>query len=99
MELLVKTGPLSIAVNSERFDNYKRGIMSGKKCKGTQNSLDHEVLLVGFGEEAPDADTGTPGMPYWKIKNSWNTDWVSAAGHVRACSLLLFSPCACLHVR
>ena len=58
--------PLSIAVNSQFFDNYKKGILT-KKCKGGLNSLDHQVLLVGYGEEG--------GTKFWKIKNSWNSDW------------------------
>ena len=45
-------GPMTIAVNSKFFDNYKKGIMSPKaeKCKGNSNSLDHQILIVGYGE-------------------------------------------------
>ena len=32
-----------------------------------KSSLDHAVLVVGYGSEG--------GKDYWKIKNSWNTDW------------------------
>ena len=43
MEVLVKAGPVSIAVNSEYFDNYKKGVLSKSRCKGGLNSLDHQV--------------------------------------------------------
>ena len=63
--------------------SYKKGIISGKKCKGSLNSLDHEVLLVGYGMEAPDETSGSGGgMPYWLIKNSWASDW-GEEGYVR----------------
>ena len=46
MEALVKAGPISIAVNSKYFDNYKKGVLSKAKCKGGLNGLDHQVLMV-----------------------------------------------------
>ena len=45
-------------------------------------ALDHAVLLVGYGTETRDAldemgmPTGeTQDVPYWLIKNSWDTEW------------------------
>lgn len=69
---LFTAGTVTIAINSQYFDDYKSGIMSPKasKCKGDLNSLDHQVMIVGYGSEN--------GVDYWKIKNSWGTDWGEA---------------------
>lgn len=68
---LVQAGPMTIAINSKHFDNYKKGIMSppAENCKANINSLDHQVLIVGYG-----TDTQS-GLDYWKIKNSWSKKW------------------------
>jgi len=57
--------PVSVAIqaNQRSFQAYKSGVFDGT-C-GT--SLDHAVLLVGYGSEA--------GKDYWIMKNSWNTVW------------------------
>jgi len=49
------------------MDDYDSGIADPKNCKSTLDSLDHQILIVGYGTEG-DKD-------YWIIKNSWNTDW------------------------
>ena len=72
MEVLVRSGPISVAVNSKYFDHYKRGVLSKSRCKGGLNQLDHEVLLVGYGVSSD--DDAQAGVPYWKIKNSWAAD-------------------------
>merc|ERR1712059_219395 len=61
-------GPLSIAVNAGAtgWDDYSHGVFSGE-CSGKWDSLDHSVQLVGYDTTAP--------TPYWKIKNSWASDW------------------------
>eukprot|EP00913_Durusdinium_trenchii_P011620 g10914.t1 len=57
--------PVSVAIEADKraFQNYKSGVLS-KVC-GT--SLDHGVLVVGYGTEW--------GRPYWLVKNSWGSFW------------------------
>jgi len=61
---LVEKGPVSICVNAERWQHYKRGVMSSASCGShAADDLDHCVQLVGFSDD------------YWMVRNSWNTDW------------------------
>jgi len=68
----VSKQPVSVAIEADQaaFQLYTRGILT-KRCG---DSLDHGVLLVGFGTEN--------GVDYWKVKNSWGVGW-GEGGYVR----------------
>ncbi len=63
----VFTNPVSIAIEADTryFQSYKSGVLTSDLECGT--SLDHGVLIVGYGEES--------GIPYWLLKNSWGDSW------------------------
>jgi len=65
MTALLASGPITIGINASPMQRYKGGIDNPLFCM--KSSLDHAVLIVGYGTEN--------GKDYWKIKNSWNTDW------------------------
>jgi C1A family cysteine protease len=69
----VSNGPVAIAIEADTryFQSYASGILTAATC-GT--SLDHGVLIVGYGEES--------GQKYWLVKNSWGTTW-GDAGYVK----------------
>jgi Pyruvate/2-oxoacid:ferredoxin oxidoreductase delta subunit len=60
--LLTNTGPVSVCVAAEQWQDYTGGIM--KSCPG---SVDHCVQAVGY--------TQSGSEPYWVVRNSWGTGW------------------------
>jgi C1A family cysteine protease len=65
MDAVAKT-PITVLLDAEEnvFQSYKSGIISDSSC-GT--SLDHAVLLIGYGEENS--------KKYWLLRNSWGSSW------------------------
>jgi len=67
-----KYGPLTICLNAN-WDNYigwhYDGVYDGLDgmCSSARDEVDHCVQLVGYDK------TASP--PYWKIRNSWSSDW------------------------
>jgi cathepsin K len=45
-------------------------VFSDPTCKTDYNSLNHEMVIVGYGV------SGT--TPYWIIRNQWGTGWGQA---------------------
>jgi len=62
----VSKQPVSIAIEADEqaFQFYSGGVLTS----GCGTTLDHGVLLVGYG-------TTEDGIDYWTIKNSWGPEW------------------------
>merc|ERR1719265_1324082 len=64
---LVDNGPLAIGVSAgQAWNFYYSGILSQEDCPADA-IIDHAVTLVGYGKEGTNK--------YWRILNSWGTDW------------------------
>jgi len=72
--VLMQNGPLSIAIDADMVEDYSSGIIDpyfpDEECDPT--SLDHAVLIVGWGVESSEIFGDTP---YWIVKNSWAASW------------------------
>lgn len=64
-EALVNVGPVAVGINAN--NDEMRFYSSGVLTAPCSDALDHAVLVVGYGFQDPN--------PYWKLKNSWGTDW------------------------
>jgi len=74
LETAAASGCVSVAIEADQyaFQYYSSGVLSGT-C-GT--SLDHGVLVVGYGTDGS--------SDYWKVKNSWGDTW-GEEGYVLIC--------------
>jgi len=73
---LAANNPISVAIDASGgalgvlfpwLQFYKRGVAYPKRCHTDKASLDHAVLLVGFGTDG--------GKDYWSVRNSWGAKW------------------------
>jgi len=65
---VLSSGPLSVCVAAGAWHSYRSGVLTD--C---DNNVDHCVQIVGYGESP---------TPYWKVRNSWNTNF-GEQGHIR----------------
>ena len=68
---VAKIGPISVAVDATR--NMKLwqpsdGVFYDSTCSSSYQTLNHAVLVVGYGTNSYDED-------YWIVKNSWGSRW------------------------
>ncbi|KAK7605322.1 hypothetical protein V9T40_007180 [Parthenolecanium corni] len=68
-------GPVAVGVDASNphFMYYESGVMYSDTCSSI--SLDHAVLIVGYG-------TTEKGEDYWLVKNSWGKTW-GEQGYIR----------------
>ena len=73
----LQDGPVTVSINASRksFHLYKEGVYDDPECSNLVTTLDHAVLLVGYGETVQK-------VPYWIVKNSWGEEW-GEKGYIR----------------
>ncbi|DBA00224.1 TPA: hypothetical protein N0F65_007868 [Lagenidium giganteum] len=66
----LQSGPVSANVDalSDGFRHYAGGIYNAKDCASDGKTVNHAVVLVGYGETEE-------GEKYWIIRNTWGTMW------------------------
>lgn len=64
-----ENGPVTIGIDASQpsFSFYSSGVYYDANCGNTPDSLDHQVLVVGYGT--------LYGQRYWLVRNSWSTWW------------------------
>lgn len=75
---LTQNGPISIGINANAMMFYFGGVSHPFRFLCNPSSLDHGVLIVGYGVTTKQ-DNEYPylakSVPYWIVKNSWGEYW------------------------
>jgi|TARA_B100001540_G_scaffold85735_2_gene77323 C1A family cysteine protease len=85
LEKAVAQQPVSIAIEADTksFQLYAGGVYDSKECG---ESVDHGVLVVGYGFDKTPKESATHHKKhhkhYWKVKNSWGSQW-GESGFIR----------------
>lgn len=67
--------PFSISLAATNaWHSYKGGIVTSSSCGARSGSVNHAVVIVGYGIDG--------GTPYWIVRNSWNSGW-GENGYIR----------------
>jgi cathepsin L len=81
-EAVATIGPVSIAIDATEgnFMLYKEGVFVDDTCTNGPDSLDHGVLVVGYGTDV--TSKSGQAADYWIVKNSWGPEW-GEQGYIR----------------
>eukprot|EP00401_Gymnodinium_catenatum_P052863 CAMPEP_0117539966 /NCGR_PEP_ID=MMETSP0784-20121206/43256_1 /TAXON_ID=39447 /ORGANISM="" /LENGTH=385 /DNA_ID=CAMNT_0005336607 /DNA_START=38 /DNA_END=1195 /DNA_ORIENTATION=- len=71
---LVNQGPIAVTVAATSWMLYDGGIFDGELGMGCGTDLNHQVSLVGYGEDQ--------GTNYWLVRNSYGPKW-GEQGYIR----------------
>lgn len=77
VQAIAMKGPVSVAIDAsqESFRLYNGGVYDEPNCGNDEESLDHGVLVVGYGTDPVHGD-------YYLVKNSWSESW-GQAGYIK----------------
>ncbi|XP_045131989.1 cathepsin L-like isoform X8 [Portunus trituberculatus] len=70
---LTQNGPISIGINANALQFYVGGVSHPLKFLCNPESLDHGMLIVGYGVHTTKYLHRK--QPFWIVKNSWGDDW------------------------
>ncbi|XP_050718457.1 trophozoite cysteine proteinase-like isoform X10 [Eriocheir sinensis] len=70
---LTQNGPISIGINANALQFYVGGVSHPLKFLCNPKSLDHGMLIVGYGIHTTKYLHRK--QPFWIVKNSWGEDW------------------------
>jgi len=79
LEFLSSTGPITASVDATTWTQFGSGVFTDCPRDATVN---HAVLLLGYGRAHDLGNNNHFSMDYWLIRNSWGKHW-GEDGHIR----------------